>query len=71
MECQLEINKAKCPCTYEPCPRKGKCCECIAYHLEFDELPACVFPAEVEKTYNRSFAKFVEVFLKAKGSKKG
>jgi hypothetical protein len=51
MECQLEINKAKCNCTYEPCSRKGRCCECLAYHLESDELPACVFPPEVERTY--------------------
>jgi len=34
MECQIEANLAKCPCTYEPCPRKGKCCDCIAYHPE-------------------------------------
>ena len=27
-----------------------------------DELPACVFPPEVERTYDRSFARFVEVF---------
>ena len=62
MECQIEANKEKCPCTYEPCPRKGKCCDCISYHLEFKELPACVFPPEVEKAYNRSFRKFVEIF---------
>jgi hypothetical protein len=69
MECQIEINKARCNCTYEPCPRKGKCCECIAYHLELDELPACVFPPEVEKTYDRSFARFVQLF--GKGGRKG
>ena len=31
------------------------------YHLKFDELPACVFPPEVEKTYDRSFARFVQI----------
>jgi len=62
MECQIEVNKAKCPCTYEPCSRKGKCCDCISYHLELGELPGCVFPPEVEKTYDRSIARFVEVF---------
>jgi hypothetical protein len=62
MECQIEANKARCNCTYEPCSRKGKCCECITYHLRRDELPACVFPPEVERTYDRSFARFVEVF---------
>ena len=69
MECQIDVNKAKCPCTYGSCPRKGKCCECISYHLEFNELPGCVFPSEVEKTYDRSFARFVEVF-KARGGKR-
>jgi len=62
MECQIDDNKAKCSCTYEPCSRKGKCCECISYHLEADELPACVFPSEVEKTYDRSIARFVRCF---------
>ena len=61
MECQIEANQAKCNCTYEPCSRKGKCCDCIAYHLQFDELPACVFSPEVEKTYDRSFARFIQV----------
>jgi hypothetical protein len=62
VECNLAANKARCPCTYEPCPRKGKCCECIQYHLELGELPACVFPPEVEKTYDRSIARFVRCF---------
>ena len=61
MECNIEANKAGCPCTYEPCPRKGKCCECIAYHLKYDELPGCVFPSEVEKTFDRSFTRFARV----------
>ena len=69
MECQIEVNKAKCTCTYEPCSRKGKCCECIWHHLEFDELPACVFPPEVERTFDRSFARFVAVF-EARGGRK-
>jgi pyrimidine deaminase RibD-like protein len=72
MECQIELNKARCTCTYEPCSRKGKCCECIAYHLEQDELPGCVFPAETEKIYDRSITRFVEVFAhKAGGGRKG
>lgn len=61
MECDIEVNKTNCNCTYEPCSRKGKCCQCISYHLQADELPACVFPPEVERTYNRSFARFAEV----------
>ena len=39
-------------------------------YLEYDELPACVFPPEVEKTYDRSIAKFVDIFAhKAKGGR--
>ena len=69
MECQIEVNQAKCLCSYEPCSRKGKCCECISYHLESDELPGCVFPPEVEKTYDRSFRRFVAVFQDRSGRK--
>jgi hypothetical protein len=69
MECNIEANKAKCSCTYEPCSRKGKCCECIAYHLRMDELPACAFPNEVEQTYDRSFARFAEVY-QSRGGKR-
>ena len=60
MECQIEANMKTCNCTYEPCSRKGKCCKCIAYHLKFNELPACVFPVEIEKTFDRSFIRFAE-----------
>ena len=69
MKCQIDVNKTKCPCTYVPCSRKGKCCECIAYHLKYDELPGCVFSPEVEKTYDRSFSRFVEVFNTGSGRK--
>jgi hypothetical protein len=69
LECQIEANKARCPCTYEPCPRKGKCCECISYHFESRELPGCVFPSEIERTYDRSFARFIQVY--GKGGRKG
>jgi hypothetical protein len=66
MDCNIKANKAKCNCTYEPCPRKGKCCECIAYHLEMRELPACAFPPVVERTYDRSFERFAET-VKGRG----
>jgi hypothetical protein len=59
MECAIKDNKAGCTCTYEPCSRKGRCCECIAYHRRLGELPGCVFPPEVEKTYDRSVARFI------------
>jgi len=62
MECQIEVNKAKCNCTYEPCSRKGKCCECLSYHWGHGELPACLFPPEVERTYDRSIKRFIEIY---------
>jgi len=58
MECQLKTNLKSCPCTYLGCKRKGKCCECLSYHLQRRELPACYFSKEDEKTYDRSFEKF-------------
>lgn len=60
--CSLEANLQKCTCTYETCPRKGKCCECLAYHWRRQELPGCLFPAEVEHTYDRSLRRFLEVY---------
>lgn len=59
MECKIKSNVQKCNCTYEPCSRKGLCCECIAYHRRHRELPACFFSAEAERTYDRSFDKFI------------
>ena len=53
-------NQKICNCTYEPCARKGKCCECIAYHKKFNELPACYFKPDEEKTYDRSISFFIQ-----------
>ncbi|HDY86660.1 MAG TPA: hypothetical protein ENH82_00920 [bacterium] len=64
-ECKFEINKTKCNCSYEPCSRKGVCCECISYHLRNGELPACCFPDDVERIYNRSIEKFIETYKKS------
>ena len=58
----VDSNLAVCACTYEPCSRKGRCCECLAYHLKSRQLPACCFPPEVEKTYDRSFRRFVQLY---------
>jgi hypothetical protein len=66
MECKQEKNLARCNCTYSPCSRKGVCCDCVAYHLRARELPACFFPNDVERTYNRSFEKFAELVKKQK-----
>ncbi len=54
-----ETNLQNCNCTYSGCSRKGKCCECLKFHLDRKELPACCFSTEAEATYNRSFEKFI------------
>jgi len=64
MDCKKEKNLTKCNCTYEPCRRKGVCCDCIAYHLPKRQLPGCFFPEGAEKTYNRSFEHFADLILK-------
>jgi len=60
MECKhLQDNLAICNCSYEPCSRKGNCCECLAYHRRAGELPACYFTDEEERSYDRSIAFFI------------
>ncbi len=61
MECRVKKNMSHCNCSYEPCSRKGICCECLAYHLRARELPACYFPNDVERTYDRSIRNFVKI----------
>ncbi len=63
-DCNFELNLTRCNCTYEPCSRKGICCECISYHKSLGQLPACLFPDDVEKTYDRSIRRFVEIHSK-------
>ena len=52
-------NLANCNCSYEPCSRKGICCECLLYHRKNEQLPACLFPPEIERTYDRSIENFL------------
>ncbi|HDR89437.1 MAG TPA: hypothetical protein ENN63_07420 [Bacteroidetes bacterium] len=59
--CNREENKAQCNCTY-PCSRKGRCCDCLAYHRRNRELPACYFPDDVEKGYDRSVDNFIKIY---------
>jgi hypothetical protein len=59
MDCKKQVNLKRCNCSY-PCSRKGLCCECVAYHREAGELPACYFDVKNERTYDRS----VEAYLK-------
>jgi hypothetical protein len=63
LRCEEHItNLKRCNCTYQGCPRHGNCCACLRYHLEMRELPACVFPDDVEKTWDRSFGRFIETY---------
>ncbi|PIO07060.1 hypothetical protein COT47_01630 [Candidatus Woesearchaeota archaeon CG08_land_8_20_14_0_20_43_7] len=61
MECKKEVNKKNCNCTYSGCPRHGVCCDCVSFHRSRGEIPACFFPDDVEKTWDRSIEKFVEI----------
>lgn len=66
--CSQEKNTRTCNCTYEPCSRKGLCCECISYHWAGRrEMPACFFPDNAERTYDRSLSHFLAVWEKERG----
>lgn len=63
MSCDnLKKNLEFCKCTYNPCSRKGKCCECIQYHLKAGQIPGCFFPNEAERTYDRSIENFIRSY---------
>lgn len=59
MDCKKTVTARTCSCTYEPCPRKGACCDCVAYHRAAGELPGCLFSGEAERTYDRSVENFI------------
>ena len=61
MDCTQEQNLKLCNCSYEPCPRKGNCCQCLQYHQNSRQLPACFFPDDAEKTFDRSYEHFVRL----------
>lgn len=61
MECKQEQNCISCNCSYEPCSRKGICCDYISYHLKMRDLPVCCFPDVAEQTYDRSFEHFARL----------
>ncbi|MBI4677277.1 MAG: hypothetical protein HY748_06815 [Elusimicrobia bacterium] len=63
-ECGVQKNASRCACTYDPCSRKGVCCDCLDYHLKSGQFPGCLFPKDVEKTYDRSIEKFIETYQK-------
>ncbi len=66
MECKKDANLNRCNCSYPSCSRKGVCCDCLAFHLRSRELPACAFPADAERTYDRSFSHFVRLVEEGK-----
>ena len=61
MDCKKDANLAVCNCTYEPCEHKGLCCDCIRYHVKKRQLPACCFPDDAERTFDRSFEYFARL----------
>lgn len=63
MECKKEQNLKHCNCSYDPCSRKGICCECLQYHLKGKQLPGCCFPDSAEKTFDRSFEHFARLVM--------
>lgn len=65
MECKKIENLKNCNCTYS-CSRKGICCDCIAYHRKARQLPACFFPKDAERTYDRSFEFFTRLVQEGK-----
>lgn len=66
MDCKKGRNLDFCTCTYDPCPRKGLCCDCLQYHLKNRQLPGCCFPKSAEATYDRSFAHFARLVQEGK-----
>ncbi|MFX1329522.1 MAG: DUF6485 family protein [Promethearchaeota archaeon] len=65
VDCNQNERKYDCACTYD-CHRRGKCCECISYHLSMNQLPGCVFAKiskAAEKTYDRDFEYFAKLIL--------
>ncbi len=62
MDCQKEKNMKDCNCSYDPCSRKGICCECLHYHRRQGQLPACYFPADAERSYDLSIENFIRVY---------
>ncbi len=61
-KCDTDRNMKRCNCSYEPCSRKGKCCDCLTYHWRMGELPACMFPDDVERSYDRSIELFIKTY---------
>ena len=66
MDCKKELNSKNCNCSY-PCGKHGVCCDCISYHRRNGEVPACYFPKDIEKGYDRSVENFIRI-VESRGS---
>jgi len=62
MDCIQTRNAAECPCTYTSCDKRGACCKCVAYHRSKNQMVACYFKPEAERTYDRSMKAFLAQF---------
>jgi len=65
--CNQDELMKNCACSYSSCSRRGKCCECIQYHLKSNQLPGCAFAKiskDAERSYNRDFEYFADLVLK-------
>ncbi|MEW5894551.1 MAG: DUF6485 family protein [Candidatus Omnitrophota bacterium] len=66
MECLKDKNMEMCNCSYNGCSKTGICCQCLHYHRKKGALPACYFPADAERTYDRSIANFIKIWQERK-----
>ncbi len=43
MDCETNLYSSLCNCPSKTCKRRGKCCECVAFHRydEIEKLPYC------------------------------
>lgn len=65
----FDKNIRLCTCTYPGCSKKGRCCECVAYHRSLGEIPGCFFPPDAEATYDRTAEYFAQVIASRAGGK--
>jgi len=61
-ECRVERKRRSCVCTYTSCGKRGICCDCLESHWDKGQLPGCLFPPDVEKTYDRSVERFIKTY---------
>ena len=64
MNCK-EKNKNRCNCSYS-CDFNGVCCDCIANHRKKKQLPACYFPNDEERKYDRSIENYIRLLKEGK-----